>query len=461
MYKKSNKPLNKDWKKKYVALLDNGKLTYHPNMHDYMENVHGKEIQLVQTTVKIPGMKPRGSRAPATNPHQRLNDLNKPNSTDKELQIHAAKTGIQALREQQQSSDNVIRISAQAAEPSVVIPNSCLQVTKRVENTPNVKKRHKRTKTGSGAHKNDDGADSDGYEFIIVSLDNRQWHFEASSAQEREEWVSAIEQQILSSLQLNESRKAKGRTNSTSEAESILAIRSVRGNGKCADCDSPNPQWASLNLGATICIECSGIHRNLGSHISRVRSLDLDDWTPELVNVMTNIGNTAANSVWESNTKGRTKPNPQSSRDEKENWIKSKYEYKLFLPPLPYDDVPLGQQLMDGVARQNISLVILVLAYCAPEDVNAPYAPSDQRTALHISSALQNSVLVQLLLWYGANAQLEDHDGHNALYYARSAKSEECISLLEAAGCPNNTRRGSFSKTSPQVFDRLPTTNIV
>lgn len=114
---------------------------------------------------------------------------------------------------------------------------------------------------------------------------------------------------------------------------------------------------------------------------------------------MTSIGNAAANSVWEANTKGKTKPSPQSPREEKEKWIKSKYEYKLFLPPLPYDDVPLGQQLMDGVARQNISLVILVLAYCGPEDVNAPYAPSDQRTALHISSALQNSVLVQLLLW--------------------------------------------------------------
>ena len=40
----------------------------------------------------------------------------------------------------------------------------------------------------------------------------------------------------------------------------------------------PDPDWASLNLGVLICIECSGIHRNLGSHISRVRSLDLDEW---------------------------------------------------------------------------------------------------------------------------------------------------------------------------------------
>ena len=39
-----------------------------------------------------------------------------------------------------------------------------------------------------------------------------------------------------------------------------------------------DPDWASLNLGSLICIECSGIHRNLGTHLSRVRSLDLDEW---------------------------------------------------------------------------------------------------------------------------------------------------------------------------------------
>ena len=42
---------------------------------------------------------------------------------------------------------------------------------------------------------------SQGFEFSIVSLDNRQWQFEASSLEEREEWVTAIEQQILASLQ--------------------------------------------------------------------------------------------------------------------------------------------------------------------------------------------------------------------------------------------------------------------
>lgn len=67
--------------------------------------------------------------------------------------------------------------------------------------------------------------------------------------------------------------------NSLVDAASIQSLRStVIGNANCADCDAPNPDWASLNLGVLVCIECSGIHRNLGSHISRVRSLDLDEW---------------------------------------------------------------------------------------------------------------------------------------------------------------------------------------
>lgn len=77
---------------------------------------------------------------------------------------------------------------------------------------------------------------------------------------------------------------------------------------------SPDPTWASLNLGALICIECSGIHRNLGTHLSRVRSLDLDDWPRELTQVLTAIGNHLANSIWECHTQGRHKPTPNATR---------------------------------------------------------------------------------------------------------------------------------------------------
>lgn len=74
-----------------------------------------------------------------------------------------------------------------------------------------------------------------------------------------------------------------------------------------------------------MCIECSGIHRNLGTHLSRVRSLDLDDWPVELSMVMTAIGNTMANSVWEGALEGYTKPGSDSTR------LASSYNVKVLL----------------------------------------------------------------------------------------------------------------------------------
>lgn len=57
------------------------------------------------------------------------------------------------------------------------------------------------------------------------------------------------------------------------------------------------------------------------------------------------IGNSLANSVWECQIQNRSKPNPQSSREERERWIRAKYEHKEFLPP-PNNTMPLGQQLI-------------------------------------------------------------------------------------------------------------------
>ncbi|MBN3281501.1 AGAP3 protein, partial [Polyodon spathula] len=272
------------------------------------------------------------------------------------------------------------------------------------------------------------------------------WHFEASTYDERESWVQAIESQIFASLQSCESSKNKSRLGSQSDAHTIQSIRNVRGNSFCVDCEGPNPDWASLNLGALICIECSGIHRNLGTHLSRVRSLDLDDWPVELSMVMTAIGNALANSVWEALVEGYTKPTSDSSssnclvrhkcgirekisdsaislichlhplliapslsflcypgasqiREEKECWIRAKYEQKLFVASLPQSDVPLGQQLLRAVVEDDLRLVVLLLAHGSKEEVNETYGDGDGRTALHLSSAMANVVITQLLVW--------------------------------------------------------------
>ena len=102
----------------------------------------------------------------------------------------------------------------------------------------------------------------------------------------------------------------------------------------CADCGKLQPEWVSLNLGVLICIECSGVHRSLGVHLSKVRSLKLDQLSKAEYILVHALGNDFANSIWESgigNQKGWTKPGPTDSRKAKEEWIKSKYVWKGFI----------------------------------------------------------------------------------------------------------------------------------
>ncbi len=178
-----------------------------------------------------------------------------------------------------------------------------------------------------------------------------------------------------------------------------------------------DPVWASLNLGCLICIECSGIHRNLGTHLSRVRSLELDDWSNELVQVMTSIGNRMINSVYEANFKvfGKVKPTPNCSRDEKERWIRAKYEAKQFIAPLPCKDINVGKQLLDAASRKDVVGVILCLAHCKHEDVNSCVSQVDKRTSLHIAASLPNLVILQLLIWVSC-FQILDHLVLQSLY---------------------------------------------
>ena len=68
-------------------------------------------------------------------------------------------------------------------------------------------------------------------------------------------------------------------------------IESLPGNSTCMDCDSEGPDWASLGFGVLICLHCAGNHRSLGVHISLVRSLNLDSWSPSQLSTLKNGGN--------------------------------------------------------------------------------------------------------------------------------------------------------------------------
>uniref|UniRef100_A0A8V5HG53 Arf-GAP with coiled-coil, ANK repeat and PH domain-containing protein n=1 Tax=Melopsittacus undulatus TaxID=13146 RepID=A0A8V5HG53_MELUD len=191
--------------------------------------------------------------------------------------------------------------------------------------------------------------------FEVVSP-TKSCMLQADSEKLRQAWIQAVQASIASAYRESPDsyyierldRTASPSTSSIDSAtdsrersvkgESILQrVQSIPGNDQCCDCGQPDPRWASINLGILLCIECSGIHRSLGVHCSKVRSLTLDSWEPELLKLMCELGNSTMNQIYEAQCEelGLKKPTSGSSRQDKEAWIKVKYVEKKFLKKLP------------------------------------------------------------------------------------------------------------------------------
>uniref|UniRef100_A0A8C6LXX9 Arf-GAP with coiled-coil, ANK repeat and PH domain-containing protein n=1 Tax=Nothobranchius furzeri TaxID=105023 RepID=A0A8C6LXX9_NOTFU len=183
---------------------------------------------------------------------------------------------------------------------------------------------------------------------------------QAESEKLRQAWIQAVQASIASAYRESPDtcyiehldRTASPSTSSIDSAseprergtrgETILQrIQCLPGNQQCCDCGQANPCWASINLGILLCIECSGIHRSLGVHCSKVRSLTLDSWEPELLKLMCELGNSVINHIYEGSYKEQDlkKPLPSSSRQEKEAWIKAKYVERKFLKKLGFTEI--------------------------------------------------------------------------------------------------------------------------
>ncbi|ELR61365.1 Arf-GAP with coiled-coil, ANK repeat and PH domain-containing protein 3, partial [Bos mutus] len=199
--------------------------------------------------------------------------------------------------------------------------------------------------------------------FEVVSP-TKSCMLQADSEKLRQAWVQAVQASIASAYRESPDscyserldRTASPSTSSIDSAtdsrersvkgESVLQrVQNVAGNSQCGDCGQPDPRWASINLGVLLCIECSGIHRSLGVHCSKVRSLTLDSWEPELLKLMCELGNSTVNQIYEAQCEGpgSRKPTASSPRQDKEAWIKDKYVEKKFVrrpPSAPAREAP-------------------------------------------------------------------------------------------------------------------------
>ncbi|XP_057456605.1 ADP-ribosylation factor GTPase-activating protein AGD4-like isoform X2 [Lotus japonicus] len=249
---------------------------------------------------------------------------------------------------------------------------------------------------------------------------------------------------------------------SSKEVGSVsMILRGIPGNDKCAECSAPQPDWASLNLGILLCIECSGVHRNLGVHISKVRSITLDVrvWEPTIMELFNNLGNAYCNSVWEglllldSERVGEPnmpmKPCSTDAFQHKEKYIHAKYvEKSLIIREEDIDGNPsVSTRIWQAVQGINVREVYRLIVTSTSNIVNMKHgdvvchadAEEHQQhdpeaclkitetnesmtcfrgwSLLHLACHSDSALMVELLLQFGADINMCDYHGRTPLHH--------------------------------------------
>jgi len=278
--------------------------------------------------------------------------------------------------------------------------------------------------------------------FEVISHTNKTLALAASDATEMNRWIATIEEIISAQLGSDDVNLSPDSANGNSPYQQII---SVPGNNICADCSGHDPQWVSLAYGVVICIQCSGPHRSLGAHISKVRSLRLDSWEPELLLMIQSIGNVAANAIFEKNLPENLKLTPNATADERLRFIRAKYVEREWVEK----DPTLLDTAKKFFSRKNINFdAPTLLKYLAQGlDVNWMCPTAQSRSLLHLSVLNENIECIELLVQHGANVNITDQSYNTPLHIAAQKDSTVCARLLLQHGA--RTDIGNNSGLTP------------
>ncbi|RIB00750.1 hypothetical protein C2G38_1993883 [Gigaspora rosea] len=233
-------------------------------------------------------------------------------------------------------------------------------------------------------------------------------------------------------------------------AKILASCLSKPENKYCADCKRRDPRWASWSLGIFVCIRCSGIHRSLGTHISRVKSVDLDTWTPEQVDNMTRWGNAKANLYWEANLSNKT-----PSESNIDSWIRSKYELKRWAMkgPIPDPDT-LGDGFSDkpktSLPSKTIDNDILDIFAPSPINVLSDNPSTSELKGADVFSIGQPSLTsnvpsIPIQENSTPTSKSSEHSNHDIL-------KSSILSLYNSPNLkPNTLSLGNYSYSSPNL----------
>ncbi|KAJ8278800.1 hypothetical protein COCON_G00058660 [Conger conger] len=243
--------------------------------------------------------------------------------------------------------------------------------------------------------------------FEVVSP-TKSCMLQADSEKLRQAWIKAVQTSIATAFREKGEeaekvdRKSPASTGSVdSESKERCArgegalqrVLAVPGNTVCCDCGRPDPSWASINLGITLCIECSGIHRSLGVHFSKVRSLTLDTLEPELLKLMCELGNGVINQIYEARQEEMRvrKPQPGDPRQEIEAYIRAKYVDRRFAQ-IPSPSQQRSKVIALSQQEKRLSCSSEQLSSRPAPDTPKPQSSSDPAVKVKSAdSGIQNS----------------------------------------------------------------------
>nr|KAF6326100.1 ArfGAP with SH3 domain, ankyrin repeat and PH domain 1 [Pipistrellus kuhlii] len=272
--------------------------------------------------------------------------------------------------------------------------------------------------------------------FDLISH-NRTYHFQAEDEQDYVAWISVLTNSKEEALTMAfRGEQSTGENSLEDLTKAIIEdVQRLPGNDVCCDCGSSEPTWLSTNLGILTCIECSGIHREMGVHISRIQSLELDKLgTSELLLAKT-IGNNSFNDIMEANLPSPSpKPTPMSDMTARKEYITAKYVDHRFSRKTCSSPSAKLNELMEAVRSRD--LLALVQVYAEGVELMEPLLEPGQEpgeTALHLAvrTADQTSLhLVDFLVQNCGNLDKQTALGNTALHYCSMFEKPECLKLL-------------------------------
>uniref|UniRef100_H2Y6R4 Uncharacterized protein n=1 Tax=Ciona savignyi TaxID=51511 RepID=H2Y6R4_CIOSA len=218
----------------------------------------------------------------------------------------------------------------------------------------------------------------------------------------------------------------------------IDEVRRLPGNERCCDCNAPEPTWLSTNLGVLLCIECSGIHRDMGVHVSRIQSITLDDLGTSELLLARSVGNDNFNDIMEDKLENEMKPTSHSNMEERKSFIRGKYMARRYVVHTCADDAAcLADELGQAVRSCDVFSLVQLWAEGADLCCNLP-GYDDGETALHVAVAMPNQdcsgavlPLVDFLAQnIGGGMNKKTTSGNTALHLCAEMNQTECMKLL-------------------------------